>query len=245
MSTAPNLLPTGVGDNIQAPRAAWSFGGGVAETFVDHIRRSVPGYEEGHDIVCRVSDFVVRPQSTCYELGVSTGELLRKLAEHHAHKPEVRWVGLDSERAMVTKARRHCGELPNVEVLCDDAVAFHYEPADLVVSYYTIQFVPPRVRQDLFDKVYQALNWGGAFVLFEKTRGPDARFQDILTQLYTDFKRRQGFSPEEILNKADSLKGVLEPFTTQANMDLLKRAGFVDMMTIYKNLCFEGILAIK
>jgi hypothetical protein len=42
-----------------------------------------------------------------------------------------------------------------------------------------------------------------------------------------------------------SLKGVLEPFSTDANYGLLRRAGFVDVMTIMKYLCFEGFLAIK
>jgi len=234
-----------VGDDIPLARADWSFGGAVADAFVAHVRRSVPGYDEGHDLVCRVSDFFVHRDSVGYELGASTGELLRKLAEYHAHKPGVRWIGIDRERDMVASARRHCGGVANVDLRHGDIVQADYEPCDLMVSYYTIQFVEPRVRQTVFDRVYRSLNWGGAFVLFEKTRGPDARFQDILTQLYIDFKRRQGFSAEEILNKADSLRGVLEPFSTQANMDLLRRAGFVDMMTIYKNICFEGILAIK
>jgi tRNA (cmo5U34)-methyltransferase len=41
------------------------------------------------------------------------------------------------------------------------------------------------------------------------------------------------------------LKGVLEPFSTQGNTDLLRRAGFVDLMTVMKYVCFEGYLAIK
>ena len=52
-------------------------------------------------------------------------------------------------------------------------------------------------------------------------------------------------TPDEIIAKAKSLKGVLEPFSTQGNLDLLKRAGFVDIITIFKYLCFEGFLAIK
>ena len=43
-----------------------------------------------------------------------------------------------------------------------------------------MQFIAPKKRQLLFDKIYNSLNWGGAFVLCEKIRGSDARFQDIL-----------------------------------------------------------------
>jgi tRNA (cmo5U34)-methyltransferase len=108
-----------------------------------------------------------------------------------------------------------------------------------------MQFVPPRDRQEIIQRVYESLHWGGAFVMFEKVRGPDARFQDMLSALYNDFKLRNGLSPEEILAKTRSLKGVLEPFSTAGNLGLLERAGFKDIMTVQKYLCFEGFLAIK
>ena len=37
----------------------------------------------------------------------------------------------------------------------------------------------------------------------------------------------------------------VEPFSTQGNLDLMSRAGFVDINTILKYICFEGWLAIK
>lgn len=82
-------------------------------------------------------------------------------------------------------------------------------------------------------------------MLFEKVRGADARFQDILTTLYNDYKIRRGYSAEDIVSKTRSLKGVLEPFSTQGNIDMLKRAGFVDINSAQKYLCFEEFLAIK
>jgi tRNA (cmo5U34)-methyltransferase len=119
------------------------------------------------------------------------------------------------------------------------------ELADMIVCYYTIQFVRPSVRQAMVNKLYQNLNWGGALLLFEKVRGADARFQDILTALYTDYKLRVGYSAEDIVAKSRSLKGILEPFSSQANVDMMKRAGFEDINTVQKYLCFEGFLAIK
>lgn len=234
-----------VGHEISAPNAGWTFGNDVAETFVDHIRQSVPLYEEGHKLICQMSDFFIQSDSVVYEIGTSTGELIHKLARHNAAKPDTRWIGIDVEEAMAAKAAEHCADTPNVTIVHDDARLMDLEPADMIVSYYTMQFVPPRSRQELFDKIYQSLNWGGALLLFEKVRGPDARFQDILTQLYTDFKIQNGFSNDEIVEKSRSLKGVLEPFSTQGNIDLLNRAGFKDVVTIQKYLCFEGFLAIK
>ncbi len=239
------MTETKVGHNIEAPNADWSFGGDVAETFVEHIRQSVPLYEEDHDLICQLSDYFCKRDSTCYELGVSTGELLRKLATHNSHKPDINWVGLDVEEEMIAKAKKHCKGVKNISILQEDARLVDLDKSDLIISYYCMQFIPPRYRQDLFTKIYESLNWGGAFIIFEKVRGPDARFQDILSSLYSDYKVKNGFSAEEILSKTRSLKGILEPFSTEGNLGLLQRAGFVDVMTMMKYVCFEGFVAIK
>lgn len=235
----------GVGHNIEVENAGWTFGGNTPETFVDHIRQSVPLYEEGHDLTCQLSDYFVSDTSVCYEVGTSTGELLRKLALHNKAKPGARWIGMDPVENMVDNAKSHCAGVENISILHEDARLFEFEKTDLIVSYYCLQFIPPRDRQELLNKLYEALNWGGALILFEKVRAPDARFQDIMTTLYNDFKLRNGFNGEEIVSKTRSLKGILEPFSTQGNIDLLKRAGFVDIMTVQKYLSFEGFLAIK
>jgi tRNA (cmo5U34)-methyltransferase len=233
-----------VGDKISAANANWSFGGNVSDTFDEHVSRSVPLYREGHDLVVEVADFFLSDGSVCYELGCSTAALTIKLAEANKGK-DVRFIGVDVEEGMVRKAREKCQGYPNVELLEADLVDMELEKADLIVAYYTMQFIKPRNRQLIFDRIYEALNWGGAFVCFEKVRAPDARFQDICSAIYTDYKLHQQYNPDEIVSKSRSLKGVLEPFSTQGNIDLMTRAGFVDIMTIQKYVCFEGYLAIK
>lgn len=239
-----------VGDGIQADRANWKFSGEVPKTFDEHVQKSVPLYIEGHDLICDISDFFVKPDSVVYEIGSSTGTLSLKLAEHNKLKPKARFIGIDIEKDMVAiseeKIKSNAGfsEL-NVKFLVEDILDMDMEKTDMIVCYYTVQFIRPSIRQDVINKLYQNLNWGGALLLFEKVRGADARFQDILTTLYTDYKIRKGYSPDDIVSKSRSLKGVLEPFSSQGNIDMLKRAGFVDINTVQKYLCFEGFLAIK
>ena len=238
---------TKVGDGLPADRANWKFNGEVVDLFDDHISRSVPLYEEGHDLICDMSDFFIKPDSLCYEVGCSTGTLTLKLAIHNQKKPEARFIGIDIEKDMIKKASGKATKIKglNVSFIADDVIELEMDNADLIVCYYTIQFINTSVRQKLIDKLYSKLNWGGALLLFEKVHGADARFQDILSALYSDDKIRQGYSADEIIAKSRSLKGVLEPFSTQGNLDMLKRAGFVDINTVQKYLCFEGFLAIK
>lgn len=232
------------GDNIEAKAARWSFGGDVPLHFDEHVAKSVPFYHEGHDLVARLSDFYLPQGGVCYEIGCSTGRLTKLIGERNADTEAI-IVGIDVDAEMVKFAGERCKDMDNVQILQADAQDFEFEPASLIVAYYTMQFVQPRVRQLLFDKIYNALEWGGAFIMFEKVRAPDARFQDIATALYTEFKLDEGYNEQQIVQKTRSLTGVLEPFSTAGNLDLLKRAGFDDFMTVFKYVCFEGFLAIK
>ena len=146
---------------------------------------------------------------------------------------------------MVDFARRKGISDKRLNFLCEDIMTFELEPCTLVIGYYTLQFIRPAYRQAVFNKIYDALEWGGALLIFEKVRGPDARFQDYMNQVYNDLKQEAGFSEEEIINKSQSLKGVLEPFSAEGNRGLMQRAGFQDILPIYKWVCFEGWLAIK
>lgn len=245
-AATPGDAKTGgvAGDGIAASRGEWSFSGDTAANFDAHVSKSVPLYYEGHKLVTDLSDYFVGSDSVVYEIGCSTAALTKKLAQHHASK-KARFVGLEIEQDMADIAARNCAALPNVEIRCGDATTWDYEGADLIVAYYTVQFVLPKHRQQFVDRLYGALNWGGALLMFEKVRAPDARFQDMISQAYVDFKLDNGYSPDEIVTKARSIRRVLEPFSSQANVDMLKRSGFVDVMSVMKYLCFEGFVAIK
>jgi tRNA (cmo5U34)-methyltransferase len=233
----------GVGTNIQAGNAGWSFAN-VADEFDAHVEKSVPLYNEGHDLICQLGDFFLHGSSLVTELGTSTGVLARKFLAHNAQRAGLRYVAIDHEQTMVDKAAQGCDD-PRASFVRTDLVDFDFAPSSMILSYYTMQFVHPRARQAVFDRIYRSLEWGGALVLFEKVRAPDARFQDISGQVYQEYKLNRHFTEAEILHKQRSLKGVLEPFSTQGNLDLMKRAGFVDVMTVMKWICFEGFLAIK
>lgn len=235
---------TPVGDGIAANTGSWSFDGSVADVFDQHVSKSVPLYEEGHQLILQLSDFFLTQNSVCYDLGCSTGTLLSRLADRHKGR-HARLIGLDPVENMVERAKQKCRDYPDVTIVAADAIEFDYDPADLFTSYYTVQFVHPKHRQSLIDRIYRSLNWGGAFIMFEKVRANDARFQDLMTQCFLEHKLAQGYSPDEIIRKSLSLKGILEPFSTAGNLGLLNRAGFVDILPIAKYMCFEGYLAIK
>ena len=108
-----------------------------------------------------------------------------------------------------------------------------------------MQFILECHGQDLFNIIYERLNLGSAFFLFEKVRAPDARFQDMMTTIYHDYRLRNEFFSEEIMATKQSMNEELDPFSTVGNLGLLKRAGIVDIMTVLKYVNFEDFLAVK
>lgn len=232
------------GDGIVSNNASWKFQGNVIKKFDNHIKRSIPMYEESHKLINDISDFFIKDDSLCYEIGCSTGSLTKKLSDRHKSKKNSKFIGIDIEKDMINFAKKN-NKGNNIKYFNKDILKLKLKKSDLIVSNYTAQFVRPSDRQILFNKVFSSLKWGGAFLLFEKVRARDARFQDITTALYNEFKLENKYSATEIFNKTRSLKGVLEPFSLRGNNELLERAGFKDYMQIFKYICFVGILAIK
>ena len=212
----------------------------VAENFDVHVLKSVPFYKISHDLSLKISEFFLKDKSICYDIGCSNGSLLNKISKKN--KKKINYIGIDSSQAMIDIAKKN---FPKIKFIKKNLNQVALKKCDLVLSLYTLQFIEPKYRQKVLTNIYRSLNWGGALILFEKIRGADARFQDILNFLYFDFKSEQGIKPTEIINKEISLRSVMEPFTIQGNLDLLKRAGFKDIMPISQYLNFKGFLAIK
>lgn len=232
------------GDSIEAEPASWTFRGtSVVNAFDTHVARSVPCYELGHWLVEQLSDFFLHDSSLIVDLGCSTGTLLRNLASRHKN-PNLRFLGFDTSSDMLSKATNNTID-SRILYTNEPFLNYCFDSLSFISSYYTMQFIHPKERQLYFDMIYQSLDWGGAFLLFEKTRAPDARFQDITTSLYSEYKAKNGYTPGEIYAKSLSLRGVLNPYTVNANLEFLARAGFSDIMPIFKIISFDGFLCIK
>ena len=229
--------------HIEQENSSWTFEG-ISNEFVAHARRSIPAYDEGHDLICKYSDFFCASDKPILDIGCSTGLLLQKIAKRHENKNELSFLGVEPVEDMFDFACNQSKD-SRINFINDSVQNIELPKSNLIVSYYTMQFVSPSIRQQMIKKIYDSLDWGGGFLIFEKVRASDARFQDYASQIYNEFKIDNEFSENEIINKSRSLKGVMEPFSSHANIDLMKRAGFEDIQSIFKWVCFEGFLAIK
>ena len=238
--------PLQVGTDIALNQETWSFADAL-EQFDEHILQSVPNCQQQREYIASLSRFFLHANARVYEIGVSTGGLAEVVLERTPER-NLSYIGLDVEASMVHKANQRLSHDKRFQAVCANAVEYPFDqpdPPTLVISYYTLQFVPRPERKRLLKRIFDALAPGGALILYEKTLGEDAQIQDMLTQLYFDFKSEQGLSADSILNKAIALRGVSMPLSLSGNQQLLQETGFSSVEMIYRAYCFAGYLAIK
>ncbi|MEF8982625.1 methyltransferase domain-containing protein [Thiohalorhabdus sp.] len=234
-----------VDETISAVPGEWRFNEEVSQAFDSHVRKSVPFYDEIQRMVVELSEYFVGDGSMVYDLGSSTGETLYRLADYHSGKENLQLTGVEVSEAMIEEARRKV-QAPSVGFRHNNILDVELSPApDLVTSVFTLQFLRLAERRRLLRRLAESLVEGGALILLEKTRGDSPAFEDMWTELYWDFKRRQGLSPEEVLEKASSLRGVLNPLTMEENMALLQQSGFSRVEPFFKWYNWAGFLAVK
>jgi len=232
-----------VGSQIQLNSESWSFAD-AWDHFDEHIQQSVPNCQEQREYIAALARFFLHKDARIYEIGVSTGALAAAILAHLPER-EIEYIGLDIESSMIQAAQSRLQSDARFRAEEANVDTYHFKEATLVVSYYTLQFIPLKIRKQVLRSIYAALAPGGALIIYEKTNGEGAHIQDMLTQLYYDFKANQGLSPEAIFNKAVSLRGISMPLSLEENRQLLRESGFQTIELIYRAYCFAGYLALK
>jgi len=232
------------GDGIDTATSKWTFDDKkVVQVFDQHVSKSVPFYAEANKQVLSILPFFfTEPITKIVDFGCSTGTLLNTINSTFTDR-DLSLYGFDISKQMIEHAQQNDDN--SVSFTTDDLLLSEISDVDVYFSMYTLQFIHPKVRLQYLEKIYNSLNWGGGFFIYEKIRAPDARFQDIFTTSYFKYKESQGYDATNIYSKYMSLEGVLEPFSETGNLHLLKEAGFKDITSIFKFAPFQGWLCIK
>ena len=99
-----------VGDNIKVKKSAFSFGDKTTKNFDSHITKSVPLYELGHDLICKISSFFLNNESNVHDLGCSTGTLIKKIIKYNS-KIKFKIIGVDKQPNMIKEAKKELKRL--------------------------------------------------------------------------------------------------------------------------------------
>jgi tRNA (cmo5U34)-methyltransferase len=207
------------------------------KNFDQHILASVPNYDVLFNSILILSDYFVTNDKVVYDIGCSTGKLLKALDEKYKEM-QIGFVGYDNSKHLLPEST---DTIKFFERDLNQRCSF--ENACLVFSIFTLQFLSREGRDSLVFDVYNGLNKGGAFIVTEKVYAPNGQVQDIFTSSYYDYKK-QTFTEKQILDKEVDLRKILKPNTSSSNIGLLEIAGF-RVYPFFKYFNFEGYLCIK
>jgi tRNA (cmo5U34)-methyltransferase len=229
------------------PGPRWEFDQDVTRVFDDMLRRSIPQYEAMRSVVFEVGRRFVSPGTDVVDLGCSRGEALAPFVAEFGDG--CRYVGVDVSAPMLDACRRRfAAEIEAGTVLVHDLDLRQGYPdvrASLTLAVLTLQFTPMEDRPRILRRVWEHTVPGGALLLVEKVLPSSTGTDRLMTELYHDLKRSQGYGDEEITRKALSLEGVLVPAPAEWNEDALRRAGFAEIECLWRWLNFGAWLAVR
>ena len=223
----------------------FTFDQAVAEVFTDMLNRSIPGYQSILSMIGMLAERFAQEDANYYDLGSSLGAVTLALAKNLPVK-KARLIAVDKSPAMVSKSYATLSQLPYpVQLRLESIQETPIEKAAIVVLNYTLQFIAPEDRQAMINKIYQGLNPGGILILSEKIHFPHPAQDELMTELYYDFKRAQGYSELEISQKRDALENVLITDSLETHQQRLKQAGFRTFDPWFQAFNFISLVAVK
>jgi tRNA (cmo5U34)-methyltransferase len=222
----------------------------VAEVFDDMAERSIPFYREQQALIRELARKFYQPGTVVYDLGCSTGTTLMGLAK--ALGPQARLVGYDSSDPMLAKARANVAdagvgaqiELRNADLNVDTG-DIALADASVVTLCWTLQFVRPLNRDTLVRAIHDGMVKGGVLLVTEKILTNNSDVNRYFIDFYYEFKRRNGYSEQQIAKKREALENVLVPYRLDENFELLQRSGFEVVETFFQWYNFAGLMAVK
>ncbi len=234
----------------------FSFNDEVVNVFPDMITRSVPGYNTILGMISDLAGRYVQANSTCYDLGSSLGAAsLAMRGGIEADNCQI--ISVDNSKAMIARCEKVVSASTNnavkenespltpITLYCSDIEDVSIENSSMVVLNFTLQFIPLEKRLALLQKIYDGLLPNGVLLLSEKVVFDDKPHQQLMTDLYHNFKRANGYSDLEIAQKRTALEEVLKPETLEYHKERLKAVGFNSADTWFQCMTFASLIAIK
>jgi tRNA (cmo5U34)-methyltransferase len=168
-------------------------------------------------------------------------------------KPECAgFIGYDNSPAMLEYAKDKVREKKFEERidlrfgdLDGDLVTRPLENAGFVTLCWTLQFIRPVRRDRVIRWIYESLSHGGALIIAEKILTEHTQTSRLFIDTYYSFKRRNGYSDNEIARKREALENVLVPYTISENLEMIRRNGFKIVDPFFQWYNFAGFLCLK
>lgn len=204
----------------------WQFDQKVAQVFVEHARKHIPGYDRVIDKSIDACRHHLADNARILDVGCATGETLRRL--HQAGFTNV--SGVDASQDMLDQYQG------DANLYCSSSLP--PGPWDAILCNWTLHFVPDKVSY--LRSIWNNLSTGGFLILSEKTS-----LDPVTIQHYHNFKLRNGVSEQEILEKQRKVQDIMYINEPTWYLDTLSSMGFKNLHIVDADWCFTTFFCTK
>jgi trans-aconitate methyltransferase len=204
----------------------WKFDKHVANIFDDHARKHIPNYTQVIDKSLQIANKYFKHDSAICDVGCAIGNTLQAFS----NAGYTNLYGVDNSQAMLDKI-----DVPNATLVCSESLpTYNY---DMVMCNWTLHFM--NNKESYLQQIYDQLNTNGILVLSDKVTE-----NEELTKFYYNWKLRNGVTPNEVAQKREELRGVMNIHPTEWYQNQLSNLGF-EHHIIDADWCFNTFLCFK
>jgi tRNA (cmo5U34)-methyltransferase len=196
-----------------------------ASDYDNHITHFVPYYKEQNEVIMDLLPFEGTVRVRGLDLGAGTGVLAEGILRRY---PLAEVTVFDLVENMLDAARERLQKFENRVTFqkgdfSKDDFGIGY---DLILSGLSIHHLGNPQKQDLYRRIYLALNPGGIFLNRDVIRGATGRLDEIYIRLWREYIRSMGEDDAACMERylAEDV-----PATVEDQLEWLRKAGFVDV----------------
>ncbi len=220
----------------------------VADVFENMINRSVPGYANVITMCGILAEKFVKDNSNCYDLGCSLGATSLSIQKRIKSK-NCRIYAIDNSEAMIEHFQSILTmnkdyPTPIIPIL-NDIQNIAMENNGLTAINFTLQFIKIEEREELLQKIYDSMLPGGVLILSEKIKSENPEENNLLIDIYHQWKASNGYSKREIEKKREALENVLIPESIETHRSRLEKIGFKNFSVWFRCFNFVSMVAFK
>ena len=217
-----------------------------AQKYDATIRKTLPLYDLFHDETLALVETVAPNPAAWLDAGCGTGTFAVKAT---ALFPNTRFVLADPAEAMLAIAREKLLQRPaaNVEYAAQGTEELDYPEScfDVITAILAHHYFDAGARRLTTAKCFNMLKAGGVYVSFENFRPNSERGLQIGLDRWRKVQQTQGKSAEEIDRHLNRFGVESLPISVDANLLLLKQAGFAVVELFWVSGLQAGFYAIK
>ncbi len=196
-----------------------------ASDYDHHITHFVPYYKEQNEVIMDLLPFEGTVRVRGLDLGAGTGVLAEGILRRY---PLAEVTVFDLAENMLDAARERLQKFENRVTFqkgdfSKDDFGIGY---DLILSGLSIHHLGNPQKQDLYRRIYLALNPGGIFLNRDVIRGATERLDEIYIRLWREYIRSMGEDDAACMERylAEDV-----PVSVEEQLEWLRKAGFVDV----------------